>query len=260
MSKKVLVVTVKFELEMAPTIKRNPPRRSTITYETINDYQPITANQKNAFEAWDSRKHLILSGSPGTGKTFLALYFGLKEVTQKGNEFDQLVIVRSIVPTRDIGFLPGDEKEKQEAYTKPYVGITAEITGDPAAWSKLTQAKTVSFESTSFQRGVTIDNAIIVVDEMQNLNFHELDTMMGRVGVNCRVIFCGDYHQSDLSKREDRSGLIRFLEIIDHMKSFEVVRFGWEDIVRSDFVRDYIMTKEWLENANAEKSGRFTEH
>jgi phosphate starvation-inducible PhoH-like protein len=170
------------------------------------------------------------------------------------------MFVRSIVPTRDIGFLPGDEKEKKEAYTLPYVGLTSEITGDPDAWRKLIADKTVRFESTSFQRGITIDNTIIIVDEMQNLTFHELDTVMGRVGVNCRVIFCGDYHQSDLQKNAERQGLIKFLRIVNLMKDFEVVKFGWEDIVRSDFVRDYIMTKEMLEAQDAKESGRTAQH
>lgn len=245
---------------MPSPIKRNVPRRSTITYDVINDYQPITANQKLAFEAWDAGKHLILSGSPGTGKTFLASYFALKAVLEKGTVYDQVMYVRSIVPTRDIGFLPGDEKEKKEAYTKPYIGILSEITGDPDAWKKLIASKSVLFESTSFARGITIDNTIIIVDEMQNLNFHELDTVAGRVGVNTRLIFCGDYHQSDLLKSAEREGLHKFLNILNLMKNVETVKFGWEDIVRSDFVRDYIMTKEMLEAKNAEKSGRNSQH
>ena len=235
------------------TPKRKPIRHSNKIVGSLSAYQPITKNQGIAFDAWNSGKDLVLSGSPGTGKTFLGMYFGLSEIFRPESIFDQVVVMRSIVPTRDIGFLPGDEKEKKEAYTKPYVGISSELTGDPDGWSKLVQAKRVSFESTSFARGITIDNAIIVVDEMQNMTFHELDTIAGRVGVNCRVIFCGDYHQSDLSKENDRAGLLKFLEILKLMKNFEVVTFGWEDIVRSDFVRDYIMTKEMLEKKNGTK-------
>lgn len=242
------------------SLKRKAPRKTSITHDTIHNYQPATENQRLAFEAWDSGKHLVLSGSPGTGKTFLATYFALKALTEKSNGYDQIMYIRSIVPTREIGFLPGDEKEKKEAYTKPYVGLLGEITGDPDAWQKLIASKSVLFESTSFQRGITIDNTIIIVDEMQNLNFHELDTVAGRVGVNCRLIFCGDYHQSDLQKNVEKEGLLKFLEILKLMKDIETIKFGWEDIVRSDFVRDYIMTKEMLESKNGEKSSRNSHH
>jgi predicted ribonuclease YlaK len=238
--------------EPMTTHKRIPPR-STVIFDQVKNYSPITRNQEIATEAWAAGKHLILSGSPGTGKTFLGMYFGLRAVLLKGAGQDKLVVVRSIVPTRDIGFLPGDEKEKKEAYMKPYIGISAELTGDPGAWGKLLATKACQFESTSFARGITIDNAVILVDEMQNLTFHELDTVMGRVGENCRVIFCGDYHQSDLHRDSERQGLLKFLEIVSLMKDFEVVKFGWEDIVRSDFVRDYIMTKEMLERKNAQR-------
>ena len=156
------------------------------------------------------------------------------------------MIVRSIVPTRDIGYLPGDEEEKKDAYTSPYRSICAELFQNADAWTKLKTAGTVQFMSTSFIRGLTISNAIIVLDEMQNLTFHELDSIITRVGDNCKFIMCGDYYQSDFTKETDKTGILKFLSIIEQLKNFTVVEFGWEDIVRSDFVRDYIMTKEML--------------
>lgn len=226
--------------------KRSPNRAATIKYDHLNEYEPFTENQRKAFKAWSEGQNLVLSGSPGTGKTFLAMYFGLTGVLEKNSDHDKVIVVRSIVPTRDIGFLPGDHEEKKEEYAKPYKAIATEITEDPAAWGKLISAKTIEFESTSFIRGVTFDNSIIIVDEMQNLNFHELDSVITRVGVNCRIIFCGDYYQSDFSKDVEKKGILQFMEILDHMKDFTKVEFRWEDIVRSDFVRDYIMTKELL--------------
>lgn len=200
----------------------------------------------NAREAWKDGYNLVLSGSAGTGKTFLGLRLALELVLDRESEYDELVIVRSIVPTRDIGFLPGDEEEKKQAYAAPYIGLLKEILGDGEAWNKLVAAKKLRFESTSFIRGTTFNNAIILVDEMQNLNFHELDSVITRVGHQCRFIMCGDYYQSDFQKDNDKKGILQFMNIVLQLNQFDVIEFTWKDIVRSDFVRDYIMTKEML--------------
>ena len=214
--------------------------------EDMEEVEPVTANQRKAVEAYDGGDSLVLAGSAGTGKTFIALSLALEDVLDKEVPYDKLVIVRSIVPTRDIGYLPGDEEEKKDAYTGPYRSICAELFQNADAWTKLKQAGTVQFMSTSFIRGMTISNAIVVLDEMQNLTFHELDSIITRVGDNCKFIMCGDYYQSDFTKETDKTGILKFLSIIEQLKNFTVVEFGWEDIVRSDFVRDYIMTKEMM--------------
>lgn len=214
--------------------------------DDMEEVQPVTDNQRKAVEAYDSGDSLVLAGSAGTGKTFIALSLALEDVLDKEVPYDKVVIVRSIVPTRDIGYLPGDEEEKKDAYTSPYRSICAELFQNADAWTKLKTAGTVQFMSTSFIRGLTISNAIIVLDEMQNLTFHELDSIITRVGDNCKFIMCGDYYQSDFTKETDKTGILKFLSIIEQLKNFTVVEFGWEDIVRSDFVRDYIMTKEML--------------
>ena len=214
--------------------------------EDMEEIEPVNRNQKKAFEAFDSGDSLVLAGSAGTGKTFIALSLALEDVLDKETWYDKVVVVRSIVPTRDIGYLPGDEEEKKDAYTSPYRSICAELFQNADAWTKLKTAGTVQFMSTSFIRGLTISNAIIVLDEMQNLTFHELDSIITRVGDNCKFIMCGDYYQSDFTKETDKTGILKFLSIIEQLRNFTVVEFGWEDIVRSDFVRDYIMTKEML--------------
>jgi phosphate starvation-inducible PhoH-like protein len=214
--------------------------------ENLQPFAPKTDNQGKAESIWDNGYNLVLSGSAGTGKTYLALRFALEQVLDKETEYKELVIVRSIVPTRDIGFLPGNEEEKKQAYAAPYVGLLKEIMGDNEAWNKLVTAKKLRFESTSFIRGTTFNNAIIVVDEMQNLNFHELDSVITRVGHQCRFIMCGDYYQSDFQKDNDKKGILNFMNIVSQLNQFDVVEFTWKDIVRSDFVRDYIMTKEML--------------
>ena len=217
-----------------------------VKIEDLLQFDPLTANQEKTYKAWDDNDNLVLVGSAGTGKTFTALYLALEDVLDNDTPWEQVVIIRSMVPTRDMGFLPGTKQEKEDAFTAPYKSICSELLGDKSSYNKMITAKQIQFESTSFIRGVTYDNSIIVVDEMQNLNFHELDSVITRVGRNSKIIFCGDYRQSDFKHTEDKNGIINFIQIVEQLKNFTIINFGWEDIVRSDFVRDYIMTKEML--------------
>lgn len=225
--------------------ERTMPQRLRI--DDLLSFDPITASQEEVYKAWDEGNHIVMAGTAGTGKTFSALYLALEQVLDKGNPaLERVVLVRSIVPTREIGFLPGSIEEKIEAYTGPYRAICSELFDDSEAYDKLSAQGQIEFSSTSFLRGVTFSDCVIIVDEMQNLSFHELDSIITRVGQNCRIIFCGDYYQSDFVKTQDKRGLWKFLDIIEHLNRFTTVTFGWADIVRSDFVRDYIMTKEML--------------
>ena len=219
---------------------------NAIRIEHLPSFNPLTENQKKAYNDWkDDKSHLVLSGSAGTGKTYMGIRFAMEAVLDKESPYEQLVIVRSIVPSRDIGFLPGME-EKLDPYKKPYQQLLTEIFNNKEAWSKLEATGRVVFEPTSFLRGTSYHNAIILVDEMQNLNFHELDTFATRVGNNCRMIMSGDYYQSDFDKEDEKNGILTFMRIVEDMAKFEITEFTWKDIVRSDFVRDYIMTKEML--------------
>ena len=218
----------------------------TVSFDELEKIEPITDNQKKAFESWDKGYNLILTGSAGTGKTFIALYNAFKEMLDKPELYRRIMIMRSMVPTRDAGHLPGTKEEKEDPYKTPYKSICDEIFGYKGAYGKLTTANKLTFETTSYIRGATFDQTIIVVDEMQNLNFHELDSVITRVGNDCKIIFCGDYLQSDFKYNDDKDGIIKFISIVEQMRFFRVVNFGWEDIVRSDLVRDYIMTKEMM--------------
>lgn len=221
-----------------------PPVKYRI--DDLLTYEPITFSQEVVYKAWDEGNHIVMAGTAGTGKTFTALYLALEETLDKGTSYEKTVIVRSIVPTREVGFLPGSLNEKIEAYTGPYRAITQQLFNDKEAYDKLTAQGAIEFMSTSYIRGITFNNSIIIIDEMQNLSFHELDSVITRVGENCRIIFSGDYHQSDFTRESEKSGLLKFIDIVEHMTKFTVVNFNWSDIVRSDFVRDYIMTKEML--------------
>ena len=171
-----------------------------------------------------------------------------KDILDKNNTMQKVVIVRSALPTRDVGFLPGEKEEKEAAYMDPYISTVNELFNDKEGWKKMISFQNIEFITTSFIRGITLNDSVIIIDEAQNCNYHELCSIITRVGKNCRVIFCGDYYQSDFVKQNDKSGLYSFINIINNMKSFDHIEFEWKDIVRSGLVRDFIMTKEMLEN------------
>lgn len=218
---------------------------SKVKYEELIEFSPLTENQEKVFSSWDEGENLILTGSAGTGKTFLALYLALEQVLERGGCYDKVIVLRSVVPVREMGYLPGKLEEKTEPFTAPYKAICEELFEDKASWNKLINSHQIQFETTSFIRGKTFDRTILIVDEMQNLNFHELDSVMTRMGEMCKIIFCGDYKQSDFNNNE-KDGVLKFLSIMERMKYFTRVEFGWDDIVRSGIVRDYIMTKEMM--------------
>ena len=224
-------------------------RRKPINTDFLLDINPVTGNQKKLFEAYNSDKHLFVYGCAGTGKTFCALYLALKDVLNEITPYQKIVVVRSLVATREIGFLPGDHDDKSALYQIPYKNMVKymfEMPDDASfemLYGNLKSQETVTFWSTSFIRGTTLDNSIIIVDEAQNLNFHELDSIITRVGDNSRIIFCGDATQSDLTKTNERNGIMDFMKIIQRMPEFESIEFGVDDIVRSGLVKSYIVNK-----------------
>jgi phosphate starvation-inducible PhoH-like protein len=201
----------------------------------LKEIEPLTKSQVAVF---DSYKHLMLHGCAGTGKTFISLYLALDDLQKE--EYSRIVLVRSAVPTREMGFLPGTEDEKSKVYEAPYVSIMQELfsRGDNP-YGQLKQKGVINFLTTSYIRGTTFNDSVIIVDECQNMTFHELDSIITRVGKNCRIIFCGDFFQSDLKS----SGLKDFIRIIKGMYEFDFIEFGISDIVRSDFVRSYLTEK-----------------
>lgn len=224
-------------------------RKKPINSDFLISINPKTENQHKLFEAYGEGKHLFVHGCAGTGKTFCTLYLALREVLNEFTYPDKVYIVRSLVPTREIGFLPGSEEDKQAVYQIPYKNMVRSmfnLPDDPSfemLYGNLKQQETIKFWSTSFLRGTTLDNAIIIVDEFSNCNFHELDSIITRVGENTRIIFCGDTEQSDLVKHNERSGVLDFMKIIKEMNDFEMIEFGVQDIIRSGLVKNYLVTK-----------------
>lgn len=205
---------------------------------------PLTENQKQTFLSYYHEKNLLLIGSAGTGKSFLSLYLMLQDLLDKDFKYKKLVIIRSVVPSRDMGFLPGNQKEKTKVYELPYQQIFTELFGRGDAYELMQKKGLVEFESTSFLRGLTFNDSLIIVDECQNMTGQEIDTIMTRVGENSRIIFSGDFKQTDLQKEYDKQGLEFFVRIIERMKSFDKIVFKPEDIVRSGLVKEYLLTKE----------------
>ena len=224
-------------------------RKKPLNNEYLVDITPITDNQKRLFDSYDEGKHIIAYGAAGTGKTFITLYNALKDVLSENTPYDKIYIVRSLVATREIGFLPGDHEDKSSYYQIPYKNMVKYMFQMPSdadfemLYGNLRSQDTIKFWSTSFLRGTTLDNAIIVVDEFQNLNFHELDSIITRVGENTKIVFCGDASQTDLTKTNERNGIVDFMKVIRAMPSFEMIEFGIDDIVRSGLVKEYLIAK-----------------
>ena len=223
--------------------------KKDITYSNLTKISPVTDSQKEVFDTWKADKNQFLFGCAGTGKTFISLYLALQQVLNNETPYDKVIVVRSLIPTREIGFLPGDEEDKAALYQVPYSNMMQFMFEQPneqafsMLYDRLKAQGSFYFLSTSFLRGLTFDNSIIIVDECQNLNFHELDTIITRVGQDSKIFFCGDFGQSDLTKLNERNGLMDFLQILQEMQEFNCTEFDIGDIVRSGFVRSYLIQK-----------------
>jgi len=214
---------------------------------SMKNISPMTITQEDMFDSYRSGYNIAAIGTAGTGKTMCALYLGLSDILND-DDYDQVIIVRSAVQTREQGFMPGTQAQKEAVYSVPYADIVNNLFGRGDAWEILKQKHSVKFMTSSFVRGLTFDNSIIIVDECQSMTYHELDSIITRVGETSRIIFCGDTAQDDLAtsrNRNDISGLGDFINVLKRMDhSFKIIQFGIEDIVRSGLVKEYIIAKE----------------
>jgi phosphate starvation-inducible protein PhoH len=224
-------------------------RKKPINSDLMRTVEPLTENQKELFKCYKNNQNLVAYGCAGTGKTFITLYNALRDVLDERTPYEKIYIVRSLVATREIGFLPGDHEDKSSLYQIPYKNMVKYMFELPSEadfdmlYGNLKTQGTISFWSTSFIRGTTLDNAIIIVDEFQNLNYHELDSIITRVGENSKIMFCGDATQSDLLKTNEKNGIIDFMKVLRIMPSIDIIEFGVEDIVRSGLVKEYLLAK-----------------
>ena len=228
---------------------RQMKRKKALGSEYLLDIDPLTDNQKKLFDAYAEGKHLVAYGCAGTGKTFITLYNALREVLDERTPYEKIYLVRSLVATREIGFLPGSYEDKSDIYQIPYKNMVKYMFQMPSdaefemLYGNLKSQETIKFWSTSFLRGTTLDNSIVIVDEFQNLSGHELDSIITRVGENSKIMFCGDATQSDLIKTNDRNGIVDFMRILRAMPSVDIIEFGIEDICRSGLVKEYLIAK-----------------
>ena len=224
-------------------------KKKPVSSEYLINIEPLTDNQKRLFDSYQNNKQIVSYGAAGTGKTFITLFNALKDVLNENSVYEKIYIVRSLVATREIGFLPGDYEDKSDIYQVPYKHMVKYMFQMPSdadfemLYGNLKAQDTIKFWSTSFLRGTTLDNAIVIVDEFQNLNFHELDSIMTRVGENSKICFCGDATQTDLQKTNEKNGIVDFIKILRTMPSFDLIEFGIDDIIRSGIVKEYIIAK-----------------
>ena len=225
-------------------------RRKPLSSDYLVDIDPLSDNQKRLFESYQEGKHIVAYGCAGTGKTFITLYNALRDVLSETTPYERIYLVRSLVATREIGFLPGSHEDKADIYQIPYKNMVKYMFQMPTdadfemLYGNLKQQDTIKFWSTSFIRGTTIDQAIVLVDESQNLNFHELDSIITRVGEDAKIMFCGDASQTDLQKTNEKNGILDFMKIIEQMpEDFAMIEFDVNDIVRSGLVREYLVRK-----------------
>jgi len=215
-------------------------RKQHFSLKTIN---PLTPNQEKTFQLYDKGSHLVLSGSAGSGKSFLALYLALNEILSDGSYYKKIIIIRSAVPSRDLGFVPGTLEEKAKIYQEPYKHIVNELVGRGDAWQFLITKQIIEFQTTSFLRGLTFRDCIVIFDEFQSANFGELNTVLTRIGENCRFVLCGDYAQNDLDGRKEKSGYLDIMQILKRIDNVDLVFFTVDDVVRSGFARQYLIAK-----------------
>lgn len=227
--------------------------QKTFSIHDMKSINPMTRNQQRVFDLWEDDYNITLAGSAGTGKSLCTIYLALQEIlgTIDNRKYDKLIIIRSAVASRDLGFLPGSLEEKMEVYEQPYMQIFDFLFKKKNQYKFMKEAGLVEFHSTAYLRGTTFDNCIIILDEAASLNYHEISTVITRVGTNAKIITIGDTKQNDLIyKKNDTSGFAKFLEISNRMPSMRNVYFNIQDVCRSGLVKEFLVADEQYDERN----------
>lgn len=223
------------------TKKRTAAEEVVKNHLKLREFKPLTKNQDSVFKSYNNGKQLLLTGAAGSGKSFLAMYLSLKEILENSSCYKNLIIIRSAVQSRNLGFTPGSVEEKAKVYEQVYKGIVDELFGRGDSYFILRNKEVIDFQTTSFLRGTSFNNSIVILDEAQNCNFAELETVITRIGMDSKIIICGDYRQTDLNGPHDKSGIIKFQNILELMPSFDIINFEIEDVIRSGLVKEYLI-------------------
>ena len=228
--------------------------KKKFTLHDLNDIAPLTYSQERVFDLWRDDYSMVLSGSAGTGKSLVALFLALQEVLSGKSKYKKVIIVRSAVQTREIGHLKGDLSEKTEVYELPYIQLCNDIFCKYNQYKFLKESGIIEFVTTSFVRGLTFKDCIVIADEFQNCNYGEISTVVSRLGNNAKIVLCGDTKQNDLiTKRNEESGMAEFVEISKMIPSFRNVHFTVDDIVRSGLVKEFLMAEERYNELKTER-------
>jgi phosphate starvation-inducible PhoH-like protein len=201
----------------------------------FKDVKPLNYIQEQYLDAIKQNDVVFGVGSAGTGKTYIAASYAAGELFHR--RVNKIILTRPNIETgRGLGFLPGELDEKYAPYLEPFDNVFQRSLGK-GFYEYALKNKDIEPRPIGFMRGATFDNAIVLVDEAQNLTKTELKMLLSRVGKNCKVILSGDPDQRDISN----SGLEDAIKRLEQIEGVEVVRFLEQDIVRSRMCKQIII-------------------
>jgi phosphate starvation-inducible PhoH-like protein len=206
---------------------------------------PRNEAQERYLETIDDNIVTFGIGPAGTGKTYLAMFQALTyHWDKKSTDIKRIILTRPIVEAGErLGFLPGLLEDKMDPYMRPLYDSLYEMVGIQDGKSKVTNGS-IEIAPIAFMRGRTFKDAFVILDEAQNCTYEQLKMVLTRLGENTKLVISGDMSQSDLN---GKSGLGRMVDAVEGTNNVGVTRFGSQDVVRSEIVRDILTSIEKYE-------------